>query len=52
MTDFEKSLLDIDYIIMRDKVIKNLIDYDKFYSYYDMKQVRKLVRLLYNILEK
>lgn len=51
MTDLEKENLDIDYLIMRDNVIKNLLDYDKFYSLDDIKKVKKLIKILYNILE-
>lgn len=52
MTDLEKICLDIDYIIMRDKVIKNLLDYDKFYSFDDVKKVKKLIKILNDILER
>ena len=52
MTDLEKKCLDIDYIIMRDKVIKNLLDYDKFYTLDDSKKVRKLIKILNDILER
>lgn len=52
MTDLEKKCIDIDYIIMRDKVIKNLFDYDKYFSLNDIKEVRKLVKKLYDIFER
>lgn len=52
MTDFEKKYLDIDYILMRDEVIKNLLDFNKFYTLDDAKEIRKLVKRLYNILGK
>ena len=52
MTDLQKRCLDIDYIIMRDKVIKNLLDYDKYYTLDDSKKVKKLVKILNDILER
>lgn len=51
MTYLEKQNLDFDYLIMRDNVIKNLLDYDKCYSLDDIKKVKKLIKILYNILE-
>ena len=52
MIDLEKTCLDIDYIIMTYKVIKNLLDYDKFYSLDDVKKVKKLIKILNDILER
>lgn len=52
MTNLEKENLDIDFIIMRDKVIKNLFDYDKFYSLHDISCIKELVNKLYDLLEK
>lgn len=52
MTDLEKECLDIDYLIMRDRVIKNLLDYDNYYSLNDIRKVKKLIKILNDILER
>lgn len=52
MNEFDKKYFDLDYLFMRDRLISFLLDNDRFYSLYDSKMIRKLLKLLLKHLEK
>lgn len=52
MDKFEKKYLDEDFIIIRDNVIKLLLDYENNYTLYDSKRIRQLVKLLLKYLKR
>lgn len=52
MKDDEKKYFDVDYILLRDEVIKFLFDEDLYYSLYDINKIRKLLKILLKYLKR